>query len=364
MAEGVFNIEEWIKQVWSILNTYNIYDKPVDDNEYKKLYESVCDMFINDLGTGMMKHRNFCMKLLRNLGHYTTTSSFFNPKPDDCNVLYYWIYNSVKKDSVPDKIIDKCFDDYFTHMGEMPVNHNCYHHTYNNMYKEPLKVIKLDIFNSNMYIVKNIIDRKNDPTDSSLQSFICECVKLYYEMNRNYCHQLSQKVKNSDICFRLDLLKRTYEMYLFNTQNKNYKIPSLDDNQNKYLTECQKYLEEQALNTTSLHHDLPIASSRTPNRDSNLDASISLPEGENQSSPMSSTVPTALGTVAGASSILALLYKFSPGRNWIRSGIRGGTGRISSNLYAEQPNEVFYDGFEGEDMSSYNPTYNVGYGSI
>ncbi|KMZ77043.1 hypothetical protein PVIIG_06221 [Plasmodium vivax India VII] len=283
MAEEVFNIEKWIER--KILDTYNKYDKTVDNIEYKHLYENACDMYINKLGDNMKEHRNFCMKLVRNLGHYTTTSSFFNPTHDDCNVLYYWIYNSVKKDSVPDKIIHKCFEDYITTMGNMQLQPRCYNHSYNNMYTEPLKVIKLDIFNSNMYIVKNIIDRKNDPTDSSLQSFICECVKLYYEMNRNYCHQSSQKdQKSSNICSLLSLLKTQYEWYIFKNKNKNYMIPSLDDMQNNYSTECQKYLQEQALDTNTVHHNLHKGSSRTSPQDSVpvASASITLPEGENQ----------------------------------------------------------------------------------
>ncbi|SCA81824.1 VIR protein [Plasmodium vivax] len=358
-------MEEGYPFLGDISFKYIKYDMAVDYNVNKNFFDQVCYMFLKNMDKDMMRHKNFCMKLLRNLGHYTSTPFYFNPTLDDCNVLNYWIYNSVKKDNVPDEIIDKCFDDYTTNMREMHMEPKCYYHSYNNMYKEPLKAIILHIFYSNMDLVKNIIDKEDDSTDSSLQRYICECVNLYHEMNMNNCHQSSDEdQKGRNICSLLSLLKAPYELFLFNNENKNYKIPSLDDNQNKYLTECQKYLEEKSLDTTSDHHDQPIALSRTPNRDSNLDASISLPAGENQSSPMSSTVPTALGTVAGASSILALLYKFSPGRNWLRSGMRGGTGRVSSNLYADQPNEVFYDGFEGEVMSSYNPTYNVGYGSV
>ncbi|KMZ83237.1 hypothetical protein PVBG_05207 [Plasmodium vivax Brazil I] len=284
----------------------------VDYNVNKNFFDQVCYMFLKNMDKDMMRHKNFCMMLLRNLGHYTSNSFYFNPTHDDCNVLNYWIYNSVKKDNVPDEIVDKCFEDYVTNMGKFGKKPNCYYHSYYNMYKEPLKAIILHIFNYNMEIVKNIIDIGNDTPNYSLQRYICECVKLYHEMNRNHCHGSSQKdEKSNNICYMLKLLKTTYEWYLFNKQNKNYKIPSLDDNQNKYLTECQKYLEEKSLDTTSDHHDQPIDLSRTTPQDSvpAASASITLPEGENESRPMSSTVSTALGTVAGASSILALLYK-------------------------------------------------------
>ncbi|KMZ76830.1 hypothetical protein PVIIG_05402 [Plasmodium vivax India VII] len=165
----------------------------------------------------MMKHKNFCMKLLRNLGHYTSTPFYFNPTLDDCNVLNYWIYNSVKKDNVPDEIIDKCFEDYVTNMGKFDKKPNCYYHSYYNMYKEPLKAIILHIFYSNMDIVKNIIDKENDSTDSSLQRYICECVNLYHEMNRNYCLPSSQKdEKSNNICSILNSLKN-HMNFIFST---------------------------------------------------------------------------------------------------------------------------------------------------
>ncbi|SCO65456.1 Plasmodium vivax Vir protein, putative [Plasmodium vivax] len=85
---------------------------------------------------------------------------------------------------------------------------------------------------------------------------------------------------------------------------------------------------------------------------------------ENQVSPMSSTVSTAVGTVAGASSVLALLYKFSPARRWVHSGIQGNTGRMNSNFYEDGPTDLLFDGVQGEDMSSYNTRYNIGYGSV
>ncbi|CAI7724161.1 PIR protein [Plasmodium vivax] len=377
MEEGVFNIKKWIEKVcyfYLLLYTvisypflgdisfkYIKYDMAVDYNVNKNFFDQVCYMFLKNMDKDMMRHKNFCMKLLRNLGHYTSTPFYFNPTLDDCNVLNYWIYNSVKKDNVPDEIVDKCFEDYVTNMGKFGKKPNCYYNSYYNMYKEPLKAIILHIFYSNMDIVKNIIDKEDDSTDSSLQRYICECVNLYHEMNRNYCHESSQKdEKSSNICSILSSLKTPYELYLFNNKNKKYKIPSLDIDKKEYLDMCQSdesrsEINEEAVSTlqptpVTIRGKLPEFQSPSIN--------------ENPGSPISSTVSTALGTVAGISSILALLYKFSPRRNWLRSGMRAGTGRISSNLYAEQPNEVFYDRFEGEVMSSYNPTYNVGYGSI
>ncbi|SCA81820.1 Plasmodium vivax Vir protein, putative [Plasmodium vivax] len=160
-------------------------------------------------------------------------------------------------------------------------------------------------------------------------------------------------MRNPKTCEQLDSFARSYQI-LYIDESVRDKIPSLEYEKPVNLHGCESDESLRGRPSTDTYpKEKPVETPQAPQFNENNDSSNS----------MSPTVSTALGTLAGASSLLALLYKFSPGRNWIRSGFRGGTERISSNLYAEQPNEVFYDGFEGDAMSSYNPTYNVGYGS-
>ncbi|SCA81923.1 Plasmodium vivax Vir protein, putative [Plasmodium vivax] len=92
--------------------------------------------------------------------------------------------------------------------------------------------------------------------------------------------------------------------------------------------------------------------------------SVNLPAPfESTDSSMKKNITTTIGTAAGATSLLVLLYKFSPGGNWIRYGFRGSRGRINDNLYVDRENDLFFNELQGENISSYDVRYNVGYGS-
>ncbi|SCA83607.1 hypothetical protein PVT01_000065400 [Plasmodium vivax] len=215
MSYSKKDIEEWkkeyplLKDIWT---TYDDFDKDIENDQNKNNYITVCGYFINPWKGEKEKHENFCMKLVRNLGHYSDHKDFLRYNNDRCKNLNNWAYNSMKKYSIPEEILTGCFDEYKFIVERRKQTPSCFYYEYDKKYSEPMEII------ISRYSSRSII-------------------------------------------------------------------------------------------------------------------------------------------------LIALLYKFSPGRNWIRSGFSGGTGRIRSNLYADQPNELFYDGFEGEVMSSYNPTYNVGYGS-
>ncbi|KMZ96125.1 hypothetical protein PVNG_02133 [Plasmodium vivax North Korean] len=283
------------------------------------MYHTFCDLAMKKYTENIQEQSTFCLKLIRNLGCYPLVNNqYFDPKNDRCKILHYWIYNSVKNKQISNNLISDCFGDYKDHMNSISMTPNCPYHPYDDMYEEPMNMIILDIFQSNIHIIIDIVTRENYPTYLSVQQYICECVKIYKEMYNRYCPKVDAHNKKRNVtCDMLNTFKDTYKSFLSATQHKKYKIPSLDKVEADYL---------------------------------NI--------------PMSSTVSTAVGTVAGASSILALLYKFSPARRWVHSGIKGNRGRISSNLYEDVPNELLYDGFQGEDVSSYNTRYNIGYGSV
>ncbi|CAG9474583.1 unnamed protein product [Plasmodium vivax] len=261
MPHSIKDIEKWkeeyplLKDIWI---KYDNFDKDVKNDTNISKYISVCSYFIKPWDEGKEEDKEFCTKLVRNLGHHSDNKDFLNYKTHDCLNLNNWIYNSMMKNNIQENIIKECFKEYDAVKDKIP--------------------------------------------------------SLEYEKHANL------------------LGCETGESLRGRPHSQTYQKQIHD----------QTYPEQK-----------PVETFPPPQIDENNDSS----------NPISPTVSTALGTVAGASSLLALLYKFSPGRNWIRSGFSGGTGRIRSNLYADQPNELFYDGFEGEVMSSYNPTYNVGYGS-
>ncbi|SCA60374.1 Plasmodium vivax Vir protein, putative [Plasmodium vivax] len=369
MSDNKLDISKW-KEDYSFLeefwNMYNEFDKPVEDDKNVHLYGAFCDPLMKKLGENKKEHKNICMKLVRNLGCYPLVGNpYFDPKNDRCMILQYWIYNSVKNQQISNNLITACFDDYKGHMNGIAKTPNCHYHPYEENYNDPKNMIILEIFLSNMNTVKYMLDKENYTINANLQKYICECVQIYKEMYKTYCRNKDEDQMRKLPCSTLNAIKTTYKAFLSNKTYKNYKIPSLDDVENEYKNNCLSSKPELII-TAPRDNDGSASPSLSYDRVKQTDELYSQPilNNDKTGNSMSRTVSTTVGTVAGASSIIALLYKFTPGRNWMLSGFRGGRGRISNNLHAEQPNELFYDGFESEVLSSYNPTYNVGYGSV
>ncbi|SCO73013.1 Plasmodium vivax Vir protein, putative [Plasmodium vivax] len=72
---------------------------------------------------------------------------------------------------------------------------------------------------------------------------------------------------------------------------------------------------------------------------------------------MKNNITTTIGTVAGASSVLAFMYKFTPTGRLLNARLRRSGGRINNNLYANEESELLFDGFANTDINSYNIGY-------
>ncbi|SCO73008.1 VIR protein [Plasmodium vivax] len=343
---------------------YNDFDKRVGNDIYR--YQPFCNPLLKQYDENNEEHRNFCLKLIRNLGHYSEDFKFQRFNSVYCTNLNYWVYNSMKKFKIPNEMITQCYNDYNRVMRETRNTPICSYSSYDDIYEEPLNIIILNILESNMNIIQNALDGTHASISLPLQMYICEFIKIYKDMYIKYCNnQNDDDEKRLFTCSRLSAIKSTYDIFLSRESYAKYKIPSLDKDEEKYLAMCKPDKPRLAL-TAKLDEKIPVLGPTTQDEDrySGAIPHLSPVTNENKGSSMPRTVSTAFGTVAGASSVLALLYKFTPGGKWIRSGIRGGRGRISNNLYRDAPNELLFNGIQGEDMSSYNERYNIGYGSV
>ncbi|VUZ99401.1 PIR protein [Plasmodium vivax] len=325
----------FLNTVW---NTYNQFDNSVDDDPDKYKYDGFCNPLMEQLGDDNIGNKKFCLKLVRNLGRYSENFKFKYFTSEYFTNLNNWVYNSIKKYNIPENIIVKCYQDYIDFMSEIHIKPICYYYSYDNMYEEPINIIILKIFENNMNVIESTLDRAYDS------------MNLPYEYNK----------KGKATCDMLNIFKTMYDSFLLGKSYKNYKIPSLDNDEVDYLTMCQPDTPRSAL-AAERPGTISVLQPKTQDGDgiSGAIPSLSPVTGENQGISMSSTVSTAFGTVAGASSILALLYKFTPGRKWINSGFRGVRGRTSSNIY-DEPNELLFDGMEHNGFNSYN----IGYEAI
>ncbi|CAI7720803.1 Plasmodium vivax Vir protein, putative [Plasmodium vivax] len=334
MSHSITDIAEWEKRypfLEKFWGTYNEFDKTLDGDRYKHLYEAFCTPLMEQLDDNKLEHKNLCLKLVRNLGCYPLEyHRYFHPNKDRCNILHYWIYNSVKNLQISNNLITHCFSDYKDHMRKIYITPKCHYNPYEDNYKEPMNMIILEIFQSTMKTVTDMLDKKNDKINYDLQKYICECVKIYKEMYKTYCRNKDEDNKSELTCSTLNTVKQTYNWFLSGKSYKNYYIPSLDKDDVEYLAMCPQdnpgsELTPKADATVSLSSSLSgvrdgyTVGIPSPGGDNNDEAdsfsSSTAVNVENQASSMSRSVSTAVGTVAGASSILALLYKFTPGRN-------------------------------------------------
>ncbi|CAI7724294.1 Plasmodium vivax Vir protein, putative [Plasmodium vivax] len=378
MSDNKLDIEEWKRKYYFLEEFWRLYDnfdKDVEGDKYK--YDGVCTLIMRELGHSNEDYKNFCLKLVRNLGRYSDDNKFLRFTSDYCSYLNTWVYYSKNKYSIPDNIIVKCYQDYNEIARKGSVKTICPYYPYDDIY-EPINIIMLNLFEFNFHELISILNKETNVFIPPSQNFVCELVKIYNNMNSQLCAEKTggdaKKIKTCEI---LENFYKTYMWYFFKNISNNNNIPSLDKGVVDYLAMCPKDKLISRL-TSDVRGRLPVL--ETLNGIRIEDADEKLPYegakdysrdftssteagGENQVSPMSRTVSTAVGTVAGASSVLALLYKFSPKRRLLHSGIRGNRGRMNSNFYEDRPTELLFDGFQGEDMISYNTAYNVGYGS-
>ncbi|SCA81829.1 Plasmodium vivax Vir protein, putative [Plasmodium vivax] len=345
---------------------YDKFDGDVESDPKDSTYDLLCSQHISSLNENVIKHKNFCKKLMRNLGHFSHNPELHSFTSESCNILNYWVYNSKKKHDIPEKIINKVFGEYSGMLKYSNTIRGCSYHSYDTIYEDPMIAIVLNIFNTYIGDVRDALMNRDASTHMPALKFVCDCVKIYKNEKFKYCSNNNPKdPKHQKNCEEFNAFKFAYTSYLFGQSDLVKKIPSLDNIDKEYSSICGQF-EETTVNVKLPTLNVPVVSSSDGDSvDTEHETSSPKPINvETRNNPISSTVSTSLGAVAGASSVLALLYKFTPGGNWIRSGIGGNRRRINSNLYEDGPNELLFDGFEGRDMSSYNTRYNVGYGSV
>ncbi|KMZ83174.1 hypothetical protein PVBG_05779 [Plasmodium vivax Brazil I] len=299
---------DFLNDIWK---KYDNFDKPVENDRHYNKYIPVCDLIVTKPNENIDNHKNFCMKLVRNLGRYSPTFEFLNFTPEDCTDLNNWVYNSMKKYDIPDNISVKCFQDYIDFVSKINVKTLCPYYPYDDMYEEPINIIILKIFESNMNIIQKIVDGTYDYINFPLITYICECIKIYKKMYRQYCRIVdADNAKRKGTCDMLYIFKMAYNSFLFGKIYKNYKIPSLDNDEEEYLSMCQPDAPKLAL-TKEMAEKIPALQDATQDGERKSDdiPPISTVADENQGSSISRTLSTAVGTMAGASSIIALLYK-------------------------------------------------------
>ncbi|CAI7720807.1 PIR protein [Plasmodium vivax] len=379
MSENITDISKWKEKYPFLFNVwfaYEGFENPVEGDASENAYFALCYSILKHLGEDIDRYKSGCMKLMRNLKYYAHFTHHFSPTKERCDILYNWLNKLLSNDEIKDNIISECFEEYDRGKRFMNDDIKCSYESNNQDFLNPMYIILLNIFNYNTQNIKNTLIGNNAQHRILCQNFVCEAVKIYKHMYESYCHDKkhdSEKLEKT--CLKLSQFKKSYDFFHKSLGNFNYNIPSLDNIDNEISTKCSSEAKRTLLSfdgveipeytsdkemTTSVGksgiHSQGGLSDSAEIRGYPTGKDLPTPFG-NRDSPMRKTITTTVGTVAGASSLLALLYKFSPGGNWIRSGFRGGRGTINSNLYAEGPNELLFDGMEHNGFNSYSIGY-------
>ncbi|KMZ99329.1 hypothetical protein PVNG_02212 [Plasmodium vivax North Korean] len=282
----------------------------MDYDRDKHKYEGFCTPLMNKLGYVNEEHKKFCLKLVRNLGRYSDDFKFQYFTSEYCTNLNNWVYDSKKKYNIPDNIIDNCFQDYIDYMTQIGAQPKCSYYSYDDIY-EPINIIMLKIFESNVNVLISTLNQENNIFIPSCQNYVCELVKIYNYMNSILCAKGKEgDEKKEKTC---DILKNFYDIYkwfFFVKLHNTNKIPSLDNIEAEYLDKCVPNERKQPLTPVDSETTYTVSSLSSDEYANPRKSPSQVPvNDENQGSSMSRTVSTAFGTVAGASSILALLYK-------------------------------------------------------
>ncbi|KMZ77255.1 hypothetical protein PVIIG_05208 [Plasmodium vivax India VII] len=190
-------------------------------------------------------------------------------------------------------------------------DHRCSYYAYDNSYLEPTKIVELKIFHDNIHVIVDTLLHEYEINMINLQKYICKYVNIYKELNSTYCsHNVKSTAKHEDTCNFLEKFRTSYMSYLYNKLDKKEVIPSLDDVEKEYTQKCfpsTLNVPVTAPLENDAHESHPSAEDLGEERNEYSSArpyNVEIP-----GSSMSRTVSTAVGTMAGASSIIALLYK-------------------------------------------------------
>ncbi|KMZ99262.1 hypothetical protein PVNG_02145 [Plasmodium vivax North Korean] len=269
----------FLNKIW---NLYESFDKSVEENDNKRVYEAFCNHITVKLGQDKDRYDSFCLKLMRNLDPSVEAGGRSITYSDRCSNVNNWFYYTIdKKKTYDNDIIYRIFDlSRYIRSGNN--NYGCTYYSYDTEYKDPINTIHLKIFNDNIDVIKSTLMSKDQPNNNLCQKYVCECVNIYKKMNTSYCSESNAQHHNHQkTCDMLKALKGSYDTYLYNNPLIRPKIPSLEVTQEELLDICP---------SIQVQHS--------------LQASV-----DGHSGSSTSKIPATIGTMAGVSSVFALLYK-------------------------------------------------------
>ncbi|GAB69607.1 hypothetical protein PCYB_003560, partial [Plasmodium cynomolgi strain B] len=252
----------------------------------------LCNIFHLSIDNFAAKKIDICTKLLRNLKVERNRDITNDGVSEYCYYIYYWLYYNMKVHNIPVVIIDNILDESFKIIKRKNNAFlDCSSYMLKDGLREPEDLVMLRIFTNEIDVTKEILNKKCKSKICSCNEFIKPFVDSYRNIN-NYCPNGTITGVNMITCLAVKSFKDLYERKR-SSEWKEYKLPDLSSStdENINIEGCVSQINGKEL---------------------------SLDQGDQLDSYTGSTtltervgkiVPTTLGTIAGVSSVLALLYK-------------------------------------------------------
>lgn len=257
---------------------YDQFDKTVS-NEGDVLYETICLSIIEDTNENKRKHIDICMKLMRNLWSLSNAKYSNMLNSEHCTNLNIWLYNEIKKHSIPEKTVEDIFEATNPITRTLSNYYECAYYHFNKDI-EPENLLKLLNFEANINIIKSILENKGNTHYCQCKNYVYECVNIFRTLNSRFCP--SGNANNENICSKLRTFQSSYSISLYDKPEINANIPSLANPDNETLIDCS--LKEQVISSQD-------------------------PKGESVSSNMPFNVQAFVGIMGGLFPLLLILYK-------------------------------------------------------
>ncbi|GAB69632.1 hypothetical protein PCYB_003810, partial [Plasmodium cynomolgi strain B] len=268
----------------NFLYTYRKLDEKLE--KYYDLY-TFYKTVVKDDPEINQTYKDILLKLLRNLQNFEYYKYKISQLDEFCTYLYHWLYFNTKEYDHTEYLISLIFSHFQAKRN--PINlYVCPYNLYDK-HKYVLQsndLVKLSYFKFSFDDIKNILNERKHPNYCLCQKYLDECVNTYISMNASHC-SIATVENNRELCSELRQFN-SYYSYLTKDLKIGGNIPDIyTGKRNVELLDCSpKEISELISNTD----------------DSSNDAA-------SQVVSYVKALPTAVGTIAGATSILALLYK-------------------------------------------------------
>ncbi|GAW84040.1 variable surface protein [Plasmodium gonderi] len=195
-----------------------------------QLYIKFCSGIMNTRNKDKEKYYKLCLKLIRNLNIFCSESEDCNTNSIYCINLNSWLYKSIREQELDRKEIYRIFYIIRTVLPKLYKKDMCKYYYYGYYYFEPINIIKLNIFDSNMKIIEETLKKSTYSYTCPYQKYVKVVVEIYKSMEEKYCINSKPKKKAhkyTNICSILKNFSNSYNEYLYKNDLIKNKIPSL-----------------------------------------------------------------------------------------------------------------------------------------